>query len=43
MKSTTGITKVYAKTFDVDDVPLCGYETKTVCVNADCVDVVEQR
>ena len=35
-------TKVYAKSFDVDDVPQCGCETKTGCVNADCVDVAEQ-
>ena len=35
-------TKVYAKSFDVDDVPQRGCETKTGCVNADCVDVAER-
>ena len=34
-------TKVYAKPFDVNDVPPCGAETKTGCVNADCVDVAK--
>ena len=34
-------TKVYAQAFDVNDVPLCGAETKTGCLNADCVDVAE--
>ena len=34
-------TKVYARPFDVNDAPLCGDETRTGCVNADCVDVAE--
>ena len=35
-------TRVYAKSFSVDDVPVCGVATKTGCVNADCMDVAEQ-
>lgn len=34
-------TKVYARAFDVNDVPRWGGETKTGCMNADCVDVAE--
>ena len=34
-------TKVYAKSFDVNDVPVQAEPTKTGCVNADCVDVAE--
>ena len=34
-------TKVYARPFDVNDVLSCGGETRTGCVNADCVDVAE--
>ena len=34
-------TQVYARAFDVNDAPLCGAETKTGCLNADCVDVAE--
>lgn len=35
-------TKVYSRPFSVADVPTCGVETKTGCVNADCMDVAEQ-
>ena len=34
-------TEVYAKPFDVNDVPAQAEPTKTGCVNADCVDVAE--
>ena len=34
-------TKVYVKSFDVNDVPVQAEPTKTGCVNADCVDVAE--
>ena len=34
-------TRVYARAFDVNDVQAQGGETKTGCVNADCVDVAK--
>ena len=34
-------TRVYARAFDVNDVQAPGGETKTGCVNADCVDVTK--
>ena len=34
-------TKVYAKPFDVNDVPVLAEPTKTGCINADCVDVAK--
>lgn len=34
-------TKVYARAFDVNDVPVQAKSTKTGCVNADCVDVAK--
>ncbi len=35
-------TKVYAREFSVGEIQGCNAETKTGCVNADCVDVAEQ-
>ena len=34
-------TKVYARVFDVTDVPTCGKELKTGCTNADCIEVAK--
>ena len=34
-------TKVYARVFDVADVPTCGKELKTGCANADCIEVAK--
>ena len=34
-------TRVYARPFDVNDMPRQDGETKTGCINADCVDVAK--
>ena len=35
-------TKVYAREFDVNDVPIQEFALKTGCINADCVDVADK-
>lgn len=40
-KALLGGTKVYARAFDVSDVPQQSGEHKTGCINADCVDVAK--
>ena len=35
-------TKVYARAFDVNDVPSCGRELRTGCANADCIEVARK-
>ena len=34
-------TKVYARDFDVNEVPTCGKELKTGCANADCGEIAK--
>lgn len=35
-------TKVYAREFDVSDIPSNGYKTRLGCVNADCAEVASE-
>lgn len=35
-------TKVFSQAFDVNDVPTCGRQFRTGCINADCIGVAKE-
>lgn len=35
-------TKVFSQAFDVNDVPTCGRQLRTGCINADCIEVAKE-